>query len=99
MLDAAADTLEMLAGETPSTSLAHDEVVGADPLELFCRTPLAKSKGEIRRNSSGYYLNQVGLAERDGGEAAAVTDRDLLHGRFLLLQRGRKARHLIVIEP
>ncbi|MEZ5268350.1 MAG: tyrosine--tRNA ligase [Microthrixaceae bacterium] len=39
VLDAAADTLEMLAGETPSTSLAHDEVVGADPLELFCRTP------------------------------------------------------------
>ncbi|MEZ5347744.1 MAG: tyrosine--tRNA ligase [Microthrixaceae bacterium] len=99
VLDAAADTLEMLAGETPSTSLAHDEVVGADPLELFLPDALAKSKGEIRRNSSGYYLNQVGLAERDGGEAAAVTDRDLLHGRFLLLQRGRKARHLIVIEP
>jgi tyrosyl-tRNA synthetase len=92
--DADAGTLDLLSAEVPCTELAATDVLGADPLDLLVRTGLARSKGEIRKNAAGYSVNQVGLPARDG---AAVGPDDLLHGRYLLLRRGRSSYHLVVV--
>lgn len=93
--EAGPETLELLAAEVPSSTLAASEVIGTDRIGLFVRTGLAKSKGEVRRNTAGHYINQVSLADTD---APTVLDADLLHGRFLLLRRGKANHHLVVVE-
>ena len=93
---AAPATLELLAAEVPSSEATRSEVLGADPLDLLAAdgVALAKSKGEARRYPDGYSVNQVRLPERDG---APVGEHDLLHGRFLLLGRGKRNHHLITV--
>lgn len=91
-LDAAA--FDLLVTEVPCTRLARSEVIGADPVDLVAATPLAKSKGEVRRTPNGYYVNQVRLDARDG----AIGEADLLHGRFVLLRRGKSSHHLVVSD-
>jgi tyrosyl-tRNA synthetase len=92
--DADASTLELLEGEIPATVVGRSEVVGADPVDLFVRLGLSGSKGEVRRNSNGHHLNQEALSSR-GNAAVQVTD--LLHGRFLLLRKGKNGHHLVVV--
>ena len=87
-------TFDLLAAEVPTTNLGHDDVVGTDPLDLLVTSGLARSKGEARKNAGGYSVNQVPLAARDG---APLGPDDLLHGRFVLLRRGRTAHHLVVV--
>ena len=93
---AAPATLELLAAEVPSSRLGRSDVLGADPLDLLARDGigLAKSKGEARRNPDGYSVNQVRLPGRDG---APLGEQDLLHGRFLLLGRGKRHHHLVTV--
>lgn len=92
-------TLEMLAGEVPTTDLGREELAELDLAGLFQRTGLASSKGEVRRNAAGHYLNLVPLTERGDGAAARVDpDSDLLHGRYLLLRRGKTNHHLVVVR-
>jgi tyrosyl-tRNA synthetase len=92
-LDPAA--LDLLADEVPTSRRSPGEVLGADPVDLVASTPLAGSKGEVRRTLSGYYLNQTSLAERGPDP---IGDADLLHGRFVLLRRGRSTHHLVVVD-
>jgi tyrosyl-tRNA synthetase len=96
--DAGLATLELLAGEVTSSELRRPDVVGADPLDLLTAdgVGLAKSKGEVRRNLDGYSVNQVRLTERHG---APVGEQDLLHGRYVLLGRGKRHHHLLIVGP
>ena len=89
-LDAAA--LEMLAQEIPTTKVPRSDLLGMAPVDLVALTPLARSKGEVRRTPTGYYLNQVSLADRGD---APIGEADLVHGRFILLRRGRTSHHLV----
>jgi tyrosyl-tRNA synthetase len=89
-LDAAA--LEMLAQEIPTTKIPRSDVLGMAPVDLVALTPLARSKGEVRRTPTGYHLNQASLAERGD---APIGEADLVHGRFVLLRRGRTSHHLV----
>lgn len=86
------EAFELLAGEIPTSSLSLGELIGMTPVDLIAATPLAASKGEVRRTPAGYYVNQTSLAER--GEAPIGPD-DLVHGRFVLLRRGRTSHHLV----
>ncbi len=88
-------TLELLERELPSTRRSHGEVVGTDVVDLLAGdgVGLARSRSEVRRNPGGYSVNGVDLSQR----APALDADDLLHGRWVLLGRGRKARHLVSI--
>lgn len=81
--------LELLAAEIPHSHAASESL--GDALGLFASAGLAKSKGEIRRNRGGYYVNGAPLGERD-----SLGEDDLLHGRYLLLRRGRASHHIVV---
>jgi tyrosyl-tRNA synthetase len=85
-----ADQLEALAGEIPTTRAG---VVGRDVIELLIETGLATGRGDARRliEGGGIYVNDVALAEsRD------LSDADLLHGRYVMLRKGKRNRHLLV---
>jgi tyrosyl-tRNA synthetase len=90
-LAAGPDAFELLAHEVPSSIVGTADL--DDLLGLFASTGLAKSKGEVRRNRAGYYLNGVAIGERD-----ALTAADLVHGRYALLRRGRRDHHLVRIS-
>ena len=95
LADSGAETLELLSSEIPCSRLAPGSVVGRDPVELLVEMGLARSKGEVRRNAAGHYVNQVALSERGD---LAVGEADLLHARFLLLRKGKNNHHLVVVD-
>jgi tyrosyl-tRNA synthetase len=90
-LAAGPDAFELLAGEVPTTTVGRSDL--GDLVGLFAVTGLARSKGEVRRNRAGYYLNGVAIGERE-----ALEEADLVHGRWALLRRGRRDHHLLRIS-
>jgi len=87
---------DLLVGEVPTTVLAAGEVMGRDPVDVVAATPLAASKGEVRRTAAGFYLNQTSLADRAG---TPLGTEDLIRGRFILLRKGKASHHLVVVDP
>ena len=55
---------------------------------------LGSSKGDVRRTleGGGYRSNGVVLTSE-----TSLPEQKLLHGRYLLLQRGRKSHHLVEV--
>jgi tyrosyl-tRNA synthetase len=93
--DRDATELEQLAGEIPTTALSRAALDDLSVVELLVSTELVKSKGEARRqlDQRGIYVND----EQQAGDRA-VTAADLLHDRYILLRRGKKSRHLVVVS-
>jgi tyrosyl-tRNA synthetase len=88
---------EVLGREIPCTRVAGEVVrAGASAVDLLVTAGLAASKGEARRGlqGRGFSLNGETLAE-DGRAGPA----DLLGGRWLLLQKGKKNFALIEVQP
>ena len=85
-----AEQLAALEGEIPTT---HADAVGRDIVDVLVETRLAASKGEARRliAGGGIYVNDAALAESRALEAA-----DLMHGRYVMLRKGKRQRHLLV---
>jgi len=85
-----AEQLAALAGEIPTT---HADAVGRDVVDVLVETGLAASKGEARRliAGGGIYVNDVALAESRPLETA-----DVMHGRYVMLRKGKRQRHLLV---
>jgi tyrosyl-tRNA synthetase len=87
--DASAAALEFVAGEVPSSSVA---VGGRTVVDVLVDTELAQSRGDAKRavGEGGVYLNGERINDLDH----EVSGSDLLHGRFLLLRRGKKRWHV-----
>jgi tyrosyl-tRNA synthetase len=85
-----AEQLAALTDEIPTT---HAEIAGRDVVDLLVESKLAASKGEARRliAGGGIYVNDVALT---GGRA--LGPEDLLHGRYVMLRKGKRQRHLLV---
>ncbi|GHE48939.1 tyrosine--tRNA ligase [Streptosporangium violaceochromogenes] len=79
-------TLGAALAEVPRAEVA---ALGAPLVDLFAASGLVKSKSEARRavNEGGAYLNNVKIT--DEGYVPSV--EDLLHGRFLVLRRGKRS--------
>ena len=92
--------LQTVADEVPTSEISLAGGGGFDAgsnsfdlVELLATTGLATSKGDARRGLSegSVYVNNV----RASGEAPAVAADRLLHGRYLLLRRGKRRHHLL----
>ena len=83
-------TLAAALAELPSAKV--DEL--GEVVDLFVATGLAASRSAARRtvNEGGAHVNNVKVTAED----AVVSAAELLHGRWLVLRRGR--RNLAVIE-
>ncbi|WP_433539758.1 tyrosine--tRNA ligase [Streptosporangium sandarakinum] len=79
-------TLGSALAEVPR---AEVPALGAPLVDLLAQSGLVKSKSEARRavNEGGAYLNNVKVAD----DSYVPTTDDLLHGRFLVLRRGKRS--------
>lgn len=79
--------------------LPHATVSAADLslITLLTATGLAASNSEARRilKEGGASVNNAKVQ----GEDAAASTRDLLHGQYLVLRRGKKNTALVTVEP
>jgi tyrosyl-tRNA synthetase len=85
------EQLAALADEIPTT---HTEIVGQDVIDLLLASGLVTSKGEARR-----LIGQRGVSVNDDaplGESRELGAEDLLHGRYVMLRKGKRQRHLLV---
>ena len=93
-----AKTLNGLRGEIDTREVAATELTAAGSLIDFLSdtTSILASKSEARRAIQGnaIAINKEKVADVDAG----VGSQDLLHGRFLLVENGKKRRYLVVVE-
>ena len=92
-LGASPEALATLAGEVPS-SVAGSAAL-TDVVELLVATGLASSKSDARRQlqQGGVRANGVVMGPEQGLEQVT-----LLHERYLLLRKGKRAYHLLEIS-
>ncbi|MBB6348538.1 tyrosine--tRNA ligase [Nonomuraea muscovyensis] len=81
-----AATLEAALAEVPKATVP---ALGAPYVDLLAESGLVESKSAARRavKEGGAYLNNVKITD----EAYVPTADDLLHGRFMVLRRGKKS--------
>ncbi len=89
-------TLLTIVADAPSSTFGREEfAAGIDGVDLVVRCTLAKSKAEARRflEQGGVYVNNIRL-EPD----ARVGLESTLHGRYVVVRRGRRDLHLVVVQ-
>jgi tyrosyl-tRNA synthetase len=84
--DASPAAFEFLAAEIPSTAV---DPVGQTLVDLLAGAGVVKSKSEARR------LGSVDVNGTSRSVDDAVTEMDLLHGRWVLLRKGKRTFHLL----
>lgn len=89
---ASPDAFVTLAAEIPSSRLGVDAL--ADPIAVLVGTGLASSNSDARRSlaQGSLYANGASLDANP-----QLNDQKLLHGRYLLLRKGKKSHHLVEI--
>ena len=94
-----ADVLDAALRELPHAVITREEIVdGHVPgiVDLLTRSGLSPSRGQARRTieEGGAYVNNVRVED----EAFCPEVADLLHGRFLVLRRGRRTLAGVIVE-
>jgi len=92
-------TLLAVAKEAPSSNFARSKLEGEGLLflDLMVEAPkLWPSRGEAKRSvqGNGANLNDERIADL----GRKVTTKDLLHGKYLVLRKGKKDYHLLKVE-
>jgi tyrosyl-tRNA synthetase len=84
--------LRAVEREVPSSEVPVDRL--GDIAEVLVDAGLASSKGDARRTLEGHGYRCNGTVLSTDSDLAAI---ERLHGRFLLLQRGKKSHHLLAV--
>ena len=90
-------TLLAVFSGVPHFEVERAEAVGAKAVDLFAeKTQCFASKGEMRKleQGGGVSLNKEKLSAFD----KTITEEDLLDGKYLLVQRGKKNYYLITVK-
>jgi tyrosyl-tRNA synthetase len=90
------DVLAVLADEIPSARVTAAELATLGAADALVKVGLATSKGDAKRGiqGKGFSLNGVQVAD---GERK-LTGADLLVGRYVMLQKGKRNFALLVVE-
>ncbi|PON92591.1 Tyrosine-tRNA ligase, bacterial-type [Trema orientale] len=88
-------TIEGIAEDVPSCSLAYDQVVNLSLVDLSVSSGLLESKSAARRllKQGGLYLNN----SRVDSESKRVEADDIVDGKVLLLSAGKKNKVVVRI--
>lgn len=79
--------LEIFDG-VPQKEIARNEVLGSSIVDLISeKSNFLKSKGEARRELAG---NAISINKEKVNDSFEVSETDLIDGKFLLLQKGKK---------
>jgi tyrosyl-tRNA synthetase len=94
--EAAADALHVMSGELPAVRLPRSQVEGLSVVDALVRAGLASSKSDARRGiaGKGFLVNGETIAAPE----RALGAKDLLHGKYVMLQKGKKSHALLVVE-
>lgn len=89
-------TIEGIAEDVPSCSLAYDEVIDLSLVDLSVSAGLLESKSAARRllKQGGLYLNNA----RVDSESKRVEADDIVDGKVLLLSAGKKNKVVVRIS-
>jgi len=91
----AAHMAEALRGIVPETSVTSADFSGEQNLvSLLVESGLCKSRSDARRKIGE---NQISV-NRSKVSTEAIDGGSLIGGRYVLLQRGKKERHLVVVD-
>jgi len=72
----------------PQKEISKSELVGSNIVDLISeKTGFLKSKGEAKRELIG---NSISINKTKVGEDYSVSESDLIDGKFLLIQKGKK---------
>jgi tyrosyl-tRNA synthetase len=84
---------EALAAEIPYSRLTRGEL--GDTFKLLVGAQLASSNSDARRGLAAgmYYVNGTAIDENSD-----IAGWELLHGRYLLLRKGKKTHHIMEIS-
>ena len=89
------EVLDALRGIVPETMIERTDLDGDESLvEVLVVSGLCSSRGDARRTITGGGVSVNG--ERQPAGAVALPEGALIDGRFVLLQKGKRGRHLIV---
>jgi len=89
---ASEEAFATLAAEIPTSRISAADL--GDPISVFVGAELASSNGDARRSLAqrSFYANGVQLDEN-----SLLSDQKLVHGKYLLLRKGKKSHHLAEI--
>ena len=89
---ASAQTFAMLSQEVPTHQVGLEQLV--DVVSLLVQCGVASSNSDARRTltQKGFRANGVVI------EGESIADVDRLHGRFVLLRKGKSNYHLLVVS-
>jgi tyrosyl-tRNA synthetase len=91
-------TFNEIVGEVPTREIAKSKLDGTGMLlvDLFVDAGLCASKGQARKDiqGGGAYVNNV----REGDFQRAVSSKELLFGRHLLLRKGKKNYVVVTVS-
>ena len=88
--------LKMISDEIPSHAMNPDKVKDGMLLdELLTESGILSSKGEVRRAVKGnaISLNKVKVTTHD----QVIKSTDLLQGKYLFIENGKKKKHMIIL--
>lgn len=72
----------------PQKELSKSETIGTNIIDLISeKTGFLKSKGEAKRELAG---NSISINKTKVGEDYSVSENDLIDGKFLVIQKGKK---------
>jgi len=80
----------------PQKELSKSEVLGSNIIDLISeKTGFLKSKGEAKRELTG---NSISINKTKVGEDYSVSENDLIDGKFLLIQKGKKNYFIVSVN-
>jgi tyrosyl-tRNA synthetase len=87
-------TLLDAVGEAPSAEVPAAELHGLSVVDALVRTGLSASKSAARKaiEQGGAYVNNRRVPDVD----AHITTEDMLHGKYVLVRRGKREQALLI---
>lgn len=80
----------------PQKELSKSEAIGVNIVDLISeKTGFLKSKGEAKRELAG---NSISINKTKVGEDYSVSESDLIDGKFLLIQKGKKNYFIVSVN-
>ncbi|OPB84772.1 tyrosine--tRNA ligase [Elizabethkingia ursingii] len=77
----------------PQKEVAKSEVIGSNIVDLISdKSGFLKSKGEAKRELTG---NAISVNKEKVNDTFEVSEKDLIDGKFLLLQKGKKSYFIV----
>jgi len=88
------ELLDVLDG-VPTFRVERNTLQNLSIIDFLANTGILKSKGEARRSVKE---NSISINKAKVGEEKIISDEDLLNNEFVLVQKGKKNKFLVIAE-